>query len=224
MVRLMANGETVDRILRAATILFAERGFAETSLRTITGMADVNLAAVNYHFGSKKSLIQAVFSHFLTPFCRELDQRLRLMEASLQPKAAPSAEDLLRILLESLATSISALDDKPEKFMRLLGLAYTQSQDHLRQYLNDHFGATYNHYIDWLKRAAPHLDAIEFYWRINFILGACIFTIGSFESLQVILRENQQHNTDMQGTTIYLVDALAGMLVAPRSALVLSKE
>jgi len=63
----MANGETVERILRSATILFAERGFAETSMRTITGMADVNLAAVNYHFGTKKSLIQAVFTIF-NPF------------------------------------------------------------------------------------------------------------------------------------------------------------
>ena len=67
----MAQSETVERILDAAEQLFAEKGFAETSLRLITSKAGVNLAAVNYHFGSKKALIQAVFSRFLGPFCNE---------------------------------------------------------------------------------------------------------------------------------------------------------
>lgn len=49
----MAQSETVERILDAAEQLFAEKGFAETSLRLITSKAGVNLAAVNYHFGSK---------------------------------------------------------------------------------------------------------------------------------------------------------------------------
>lgn len=57
----MAQSDTVTRILDTAEVLFAERGFAETSLRNITSKARVNLAAVNYHFGSKKALIQAVF-------------------------------------------------------------------------------------------------------------------------------------------------------------------
>lgn len=50
----MAQSDTVTRILDTAEVLFAERGFAETSLRNITSKARVNLAAVNYHFGSKK--------------------------------------------------------------------------------------------------------------------------------------------------------------------------
>ena len=58
----MAQSDTVERILDAAEQLFAEKGFAETSLRLITSKAGVNLAAVNYHFGSKKALIQAVFA------------------------------------------------------------------------------------------------------------------------------------------------------------------
>ena len=67
----MAQKDTARSILDAAEELFSERGFAETSLRNITTKADVNLAAVNYHFGSKKSLIQAVFARFLNPFVIE---------------------------------------------------------------------------------------------------------------------------------------------------------
>ena len=77
----MAQSETVERILDAAEQLFAEKGFAETSLRLITSKAGVNLAAVNYHFGSKKALIQAVFSRFLGPFCVSLDKELERRQA-----------------------------------------------------------------------------------------------------------------------------------------------
>ena len=58
---------TKERILDAAERLFAERGFAATSLRSITAAAGVNLAAVNYHFRSKEALLEAVFTRRLGP-------------------------------------------------------------------------------------------------------------------------------------------------------------
>ena len=53
---------TRERILDAAERLFAERGYDGASLRAITGQARVNLAAVNYHFRSKRALMRAVFA------------------------------------------------------------------------------------------------------------------------------------------------------------------
>ena len=52
---------TKERILGAAEELFAQHGFAGTSLRQVTSRADVNIAAVNYHFGSKDNLVHEVF-------------------------------------------------------------------------------------------------------------------------------------------------------------------
>lgn len=213
----MANVETVDRILRAATILFAERGFAETSLRTITGMADVNLASVNYHFGSKKSLIQAVFRQFLTPFCKELNARMDEMEKQLANDECPSMERLLRILLISLNESVASINERPHRFMQLLGLAYTQSQEHLRKHLAADYITTYQRFIFWLQKCHPDLDPVVFQWRLNFALGACIFTLGSFESITAILQDKYNSGTDLDSALSYLVDALAGMLEAPRS-------
>ena len=59
----MSQPDTKERILDAAERLFAREGFHNTSLRAITGEADVNLAAVNYHFGSKEALLDAVISY-----------------------------------------------------------------------------------------------------------------------------------------------------------------
>src|SRR5690606_12136445 len=70
--------DTRARILDAAEALFMTHGFEATSMRMITGQAGVNLAAVNYHFGSKDALIQEVFRRRLTELNRD---RLAALEA-----------------------------------------------------------------------------------------------------------------------------------------------
>ncbi len=129
----MAQSETVERILDAAELLFAEKGFAETSLRMITSKAGVNLAAVNYHFGSKKALIQAVFSRFLTPFSQNLERELDRRQAQRNNGHKPTLEDMLEALLSQVLAVKPRSGDDLVIFMRLLGLAFSQSQGHLRK-------------------------------------------------------------------------------------------
>lgn len=211
----MAQGDTADRILHAATVLFAERGFTETSLRTITGMASVNLAAVNYHFGSKKGLINAVFLRFLTPFVERLNTELDRLEASLPGAAVPSAEDLLRSLFASLLYAVDKVDGEPQRFMRLLGLAYSQSQGHLRHSLMAVYGESYKRYLKLLRQALPNLDPIAFYWRLYFMLGAAVFTLSSFDSIRAILNAEYNADTDVNDALRLMVPALTGMLKTP---------
>src|SRR5437867_6100600 len=94
----MVSLASKERILDVAERLFAERGFAATSLRNITAEAAVNLAAVHYHFGSKDELIEAVFARRLGPLNRE---RLRLLEAcrAAAGGGSPSVEELLEALI-----------------------------------------------------------------------------------------------------------------------------
>ncbi|MDZ7923779.1 MAG: TetR/AcrR family transcriptional regulator [Marinagarivorans sp.] len=202
----MANSETVDKILHAATILFAERGFAETSLRTITHMADVNLAAVNYHFGSKKALIQAVFSHFLAPFCEALDANLGLID----PKK-PTVRAVLLAMGEAFLATQKKTGERPERFARLMMLAYTQSQEHLRQHCSNRYGGTLKRFINLLQVAAPNRDCTEFYWRMNFMLGAALFTLSSIESIVALLGKSPD-DVSLDEVFKYLVPAMTSML------------
>ena len=135
---IMAITETVDRILDAAEILFAEKGFSETSLRSITGKAKVNLAAVNYHFGSKNALIQAVFNRFLSPLNDLMVIGLKENRWGQAGGNIPTIEDVLGLYTRSLLKIPTRHHNGVSIFMRLLGLAYTQSQGHLRKYLEDH--------------------------------------------------------------------------------------
>lgn len=213
----MAQNDTVERILHSATVLFAERGFAETSLRTITGMADVNLAAVNYHFGSKKELIQAVFYRFMQPFCRELDKELDALEAQCGVDGSPEVEDLLKCILETLLKTTEEIHEDPQIFMRLLSLAYTQSQEHLRHYIVRAFGPTYSRCVGLIQKVCPQLNEVEFYWRLYFMLGAAVFTLSSFDSIRAILNADYHEDTSMKGAVDMMIPPMTGMLKSPNA-------
>ena len=63
----MSATDTKQRILDVAEQMFADQGFAGTSLRSIIAAANVNLAAVHYHFKSKEALLEAVVLRRLGP-------------------------------------------------------------------------------------------------------------------------------------------------------------
>ncbi|MFZ5756121.1 MAG: TetR/AcrR family transcriptional regulator [Pseudomonadota bacterium] len=180
----MAQPDTVARILDTAEHLFADRGFAETSLRTITGRAGVNLAAVNYHFGSKKALIQAVFERFLTPFCTSLDAALDRRLAG--GGGSPGLDELLAVIARA-TSELNARDPaRGVVFMRLTGLAYNESQGHLRRYIASQYGRTFSRLQRLLAEAAPEVPAEEMFWRIHFALGSVIFTLSGLTPLLAI--------------------------------------
>jgi AcrR family transcriptional regulator len=208
----MGQAGTVERILDAAERLFAERGFAETSLRSITSRANVNLAAVNYHFGSKKALIQAVFERFLTPFCAALD-------AALDRRAGagdPSLEELLAAV-SGTAVSVNARDPaRGVLFMRLIGLAYTESQGHLRRYIATQHGATFLRLQRLLARAAPDVAPDEMFWRLHFALGSVLFTLSGLASLQAIGQSEFGHTLSFEQVAERLrAFVAAGVVQAP---------
>ncbi len=63
MTRTMDADGTRSRLLKAACELFAERGYASSSVAEITRLAGANKAAVNYHFGSKEELYQEAWRY-----------------------------------------------------------------------------------------------------------------------------------------------------------------
>src|SRR5512142_1768362 len=72
---------TRELILDAAERLFMEHGFDGTSMRVVTGEAGVNLAAANYHFGSKEVLMQEVLRRRLDVINQERLRQLDEAEA-----------------------------------------------------------------------------------------------------------------------------------------------
>jgi AcrR family transcriptional regulator len=203
----MSQSETVERILDAAELLFAEKGFAETSLRLITSKARVNLAAVNYHFGSKKALIQAVFSRFLGPFCSSLERELDRRQSV--PEVTFSLEELLELLVEQTLVVKPRSGDDLSIFMRLLGLAFSQSQGHLRKYLEEAYGKVFRRYMLLVHEAAPRIPPLELFWRVHFMLGAAAFSMSGIKALRAMSESDFGVETSIEQVMRLMVPFLA---------------
>ncbi|MBS9404146.1 TetR family transcriptional regulator [Halomonas sp. TRM85114] len=208
----MGQTDTVTRILDTAEVLFAERGFAETSLRHITSKAKVNLAAVNYHFGSKKSLIQAVFARYLTPFTERFHAALDELETRYAGEVIP-----LEVLLETMARTVlevPAERNSLKVFMRLLGLAYSQAQGHLRRYIQEEYGSVFSRFTELVRRATPDLPDAERFWRLHFMLGTVIFTLSGLDALRDIAEKDYSDRVSVRE----LVRRMRPVVVAAMSA------
>ena len=181
----MVSLASKERILDVAERLFAERGFAATSLRNITAEAAVNLAAVHYHFGSKDELIEAVFARRLGPLNRE---RLRLLEAcqAAVGGASPSVEELLEALIAPALRS--GLDSRRggQFFMRLLGRTYAEPGEAALGILREQFEQTVRRFSEALGRALPELPPAEVLWRVHFAIGSMAHTMVGAHKLQAL--------------------------------------
>ncbi|MCF5970144.1 TetR family transcriptional regulator, partial [Xanthomonas perforans] len=130
-----AHFSTKDRILGAAEELFAQHGFAGTSLRQLTTQADVNIAAVNYHFGSKENLVNEVFR-------RRMDEMTasRLQQLETAKKSQPG--ELTAVLAAFVEPALAMAQDRQNggAFVRVIARAYAEKNDNLRKFLSDHYG------------------------------------------------------------------------------------
>ncbi len=169
---------TKDRILGAAEQLFAQRGFDGASLRQLTSAAGVNLAAVNYHFGSKDRLVEQVFR-------RRLDalnaQRLDAL-ATLRDQPDTTLEAVLGAYIRP-ALELSH-DAGGALFMRVLARAFAEHDDRLRQFLSDNYGHVMRQFTAEFARLLPQLDKPELYWRIDLVTGALTHAMSGFGMIQ----------------------------------------
>jgi AcrR family transcriptional regulator len=178
-------GATKDRILDTAETLFMQQGFEGTSLRAITAAAGVNLAAVNYHFGSKEELFEAVLTRRLDPMNQ---QRLDLL--SRYEQEADGGPVLCERILSALFIPALRLARDPERgganFLRLLGRAYADPSPFIRQFLSDQYATMIGRFKAAFSRALPQLPARELSWRLHFMMGALSYTLAGTDALKLI--------------------------------------
>jgi len=205
------TSSTIDRILDAAEVEFAAHGFVETSLRTITSKAKVNLAAVNYHFGSKKGLIQAVTDRFLGPLTKNLQTQLSAYEMALTETQGDEQE--LQVLLGILARSCQQVAQQNHHslavFARLINTAYSQSQGHLRKHLTKQYGASFMYFMKLLRRHMPLMTHEQFFWRFHYLLGILVFSISSSEALLAICEREYASSRSLDQIMADIVPVMA---------------
>jgi AcrR family transcriptional regulator len=164
----MGNMNTRERLLQVAESLFIEHGYEAMSLRQITGHAEANLAAVNYHFGTKELLMQEVLAKRLDRLNRE---RLELLSCCEEQQAGQSLE--AAAVLSVLFVPALRLSRPPAgnpSFMRLLGRIYSDPSPFIRGYLQLHYRPIYERFFEAFSRALPHWPRNELSMRLRFCL------------------------------------------------------
>ncbi len=170
-----AHFSTKDRILGAAEELFAQFGFTGTSLRQVTSRADVNIAAVNYHFGSKENLVNEVFR-------RRMDDMSAQRLAALRAAVADTPGELEPILAAFVEPALALAQDRHggASFVRVVARAYAEKNDSLRKFLSDHYGHVLRDFAKAISTCVPALSKEELYWRLDFLAGALTYAMADF--------------------------------------------
>lgn len=166
--------DTKQRILDAAEQLFVERGFDAASMRSITAKAGVNLAAVNYHFGSKESLVGAVMDRRIAPLNRERLERLEQLERADGP-SAPELDDLVEAFVGP-ALRLSADPVAGETVMHLVGHAITLHGP-LRRIFVGQFREVFERYVAAISRVLPEHSPEDVIWKFLFMIGSMAHTM-----------------------------------------------
>jgi AcrR family transcriptional regulator len=166
---------TKDRILHAAEELFAEQGFATTSLRQVTSRADVNIAAVNYHFGSKDNLINEVFR-------RRMDEMSAQRLAALDAARRQHPGELEPILAAFIEPALAMARDRHGggAFIRVIARAYAESNAGLRKFLSERYGHVLRSFAKAIAGCLPELGKDELYRRLDFLAGALTYAMADF--------------------------------------------
>ncbi|MGB8401284.1 TetR/AcrR family transcriptional regulator [Bradyrhizobium sp.] len=206
----MPSDQTRTAILAAAERLYADRGFGDVTLRDIVAAAGVNLAAVNYHFGSKDELIAELFVTRSLATNRERLNELKAAEQAGGGRA--SIDSILRALVGPTLRGCLGPDREGSTAARFMIRASIESVSPIRRIKNrevDHL----RKFAAAMRRALPDRDEAELYWGLHFALAMAHHTIREKERLTK-LSEGKCDLDDVQG----IIDRVVAVAVMALTA------
>jgi len=207
--------ETRTRILDVAEELFMQHGFEGTSMRVLTAKAGVNLAAVNYHFGSKDALVEAVFRRRLDPMNAARVAELDKLEAEHR---SPSPEAIIRAFITPGLKLMEDGKNGGRNFTRLLGRTYSEPNKLVRQLIGQMYAPAMQRYKAALERALPQMPREELVWRMHFMFGTVAYTLAATDTVQLIAGCKPEDRYDAQLLEERLTAFLEAGLNAPEKS------
>lgn len=208
---------TRNLILDTAERLFVQQGFDGTSMRQITSEADVNLAAVNYHFGSKASLVQAVLKRRLVVLNQERLRQLDELETCAQGNPLKPSQ-IVDAFFGTLLRLAASPDHAGKNFLPLLERTMIDPTGFIRTLVAAEYASVMERYQAALFKALPDVPRAEIIWRFQFMLGATSYAIIGTEVLRTVIgwaAEDSDSAHDPDRLLQRLMSFLLGGLRAP---------
>ncbi len=217
--------KTCEKLMDCAEKIFAEKGYDKASIREITNAANVNLASVHYHFGSKEKLLQKLLDrklHWLN------HQRLNALK-TLEKKSKSKALKPSQILEAFFGTLLDMLDEKDyggEMFLRLLGRSSLEPNCIISSISNGKSNAVTQRFRDALFKALPNVPKNEIVWRFHFMVGATSYAISGngLNKLFVTAEISEAESVSKRLLKKRLMSFLLGGLRSPINSFLIGKK
>lgn len=214
----MGTPDTKQRILDAAERLFGEEGFDGTSMRAVTAAAEVNLAAVNYHFGSKAALLEAVVGRILGP---ATERQMALLDV-LEADGEPSVEELLEAFVVPIFDVFGQGGERGRVLAQLFGRIMGDPGGDMRRIIVTLVGEADRRFQDAFSRVLTHLPPGERWWRFRSTVALAVshqvHQARMLEELPVGELSPEAVVVGPEGRLAWMVTFLAGALRAPATA------
>lgn len=162
-----AEAATKAAVFGAAERLFALHGFQNVSVRDITAAAGVNLASVNYHFGSKDALLFEIFRRRTAELNRERARMLH--EAAARHGGKPPVREILQAYFAPPLRWASPDNDRRISVQFIIR-ARSEGTADMREVLKNDVSHL-SRFADALLAARPDLPREDVFWRLHFVLG-----------------------------------------------------
>jgi AcrR family transcriptional regulator len=204
------NSDARQRILSASEKLFTERGLLVT-VRELAAKAKVSLAAINYYFGSKAGLTQAVFERLSQ---RVNEQRLIELDAILRSAGSkkPSMYDLIGAFLRPYFDS----KDNGKLLAKIIVMHRLEPSPLTHLIIDRHFDPMAQRFVDAFALACPNVSRTAFAWRYAFMISAIVLTLVNLEdSLVEKVSKGRVNPRDMKSMSKELTRFLVGGLSIP---------
>jgi AcrR family transcriptional regulator len=170
------------RLLDAAEQLFAERGFEAVSVRDVTQLAKANVAAINYHFGSRDGLIGLVVTRYISPVNEERLARLETLEKKWSGKAVP-VEEIIDAFVRPLVGFVRKSELSERLFCKLMGRIFSLQGDGLPEAVEAQMRGLSDRFMRALSKGLPTVSTEELAWRTHFVVGGVIHMLLNQEML-----------------------------------------
>ncbi|HDZ61572.1 MAG TPA: TetR/AcrR family transcriptional regulator [Nitrospirae bacterium] len=172
-----SSAATKLKILDAAEALFAHNGYRGTSLRAITGKAGVNLAAVNYHFGSKVKLLEEVIKRRILPLNKIRMNRLEEVRDTAKEKGIkPDIKDVLLAFIEPTIMFVES-GQGAKSFVTFIGRSIADPDDTVKKVFLRFIMPIFQLLLQTTCDALPDKPRDTIFWRLHFMMGALFHTM-----------------------------------------------
>ncbi len=209
----MSQADTKQRILDAAERLFARDGYHATSLRSITTEAEANLAAVNYHFGSKESLLEATIDRRLRPLNEvRYGQLDALLQKTEETETIPSCRDVLRTFVEP-TLRLRKQGSGAENFVALIGRTLAEPQGVAMSIFMRNMEPLLARLFQALNLSLPGISRQVLFWRVHFVFGSLSHMMRCHERHSIVPEAVSIDMSVEEEIELFLDFAVAGMEV-----------